>query len=451
MPRYDIATVVFEEEVEFLALQAKSLRMFGSQLSINAIHIVVNGSEQDQTIERIRSDVLAHYGERAAQVQIVPARDLLQFPDSPGWHSQQALKFAIASHTVSDCYVTLDAKNHLVRNSDDSIFFNREGVAYFHPTSLRQHEMAKHYYKCAELCGIDAEEFIDLCLPSITPSTLHKAHVFGLQQFLLETHGASFETMLCRQYLPITEYLIYDCYLRKLNIFEEAYASGPRIVVSLWPSQVDDKQQFDRLMHDVETIEVPFFSVHRAARERLSRQQAARVSRFWTRVGLVDSKSQARRYLTPGCGERTVGSSYVRSLHSITIVRKLQQLGGAARSMVSFNRASGFPDRARDLRIDSYGFVRTQRPDGSVNIAMKIVDSDQTDNFMLRERLISLGRLLRPMKVVGYKKKRFGSPHDGGYVMLDDITGIKAVFSLGIAGNVDWDMEMANRSIPVYQ
>lgn len=60
-------------------------------------------------------------------------------------------------------------------------------------------------------------------------------------------------------------------------------------------------------------------------------------------------------------------------------------------------------------------------------------------------------RLLRPMKVKGFQKARFGSAHDGGYVHLDDFTGLDTAISLGINDNISWDLEMAARGLAVYQ
>jgi hypothetical protein len=87
----------------------------------------------------------------------------------------------------------------------------------------------------------------------------------------------------------------------------------------------------------------------------------------------------------------------------------------------------------------------------SLSIPVKAVVSDAADHFELRDRIVALGRLLRPMQAVGRAKRRFGSAHDGGYVMLDDLAGLKAAFSLGVAGNVDWDLEMAQEGLPVLQ
>jgi hypothetical protein len=60
-------------------------------------------------------------------------------------------------------------------------------------------------------------------------------------------------------------------------------------------------------------------------------------------------------------------------------------------------------------------------------------------------------RMLRPHRAAGYSKIRLGRNNDGGYVMLDDFDGIDAVYSLGIKDDVSWDLEIANRGLPVYQ
>jgi len=60
-------------------------------------------------------------------------------------------------------------------------------------------------------------------------------------------------------------------------------------------------------------------------------------------------------------------------------------------------------------------------------------------------------RLLRPLKVQGFQKARFGSAHDGGYVHLDDFAGLDTAISLGINDNISWDIDMADRGLKVAQ
>lgn len=71
--------------------------------------------------------------------------------------------------------------------------------------------------------------------------------------------------------------------------------------------------------------------------------------------------------------------------------------------------------------------------------------------FEVHDEVRGLLRLLRPHAVKGFNKARFGSPHDGGYVHLDDFRGVDTVFSLGIELNGSWDVDVAKRGMTVYQ
>ena len=75
----------------------------------------------------------------------------------------------------------------------------------------------------------------------------------------------------------------------------------------------------------------------------------------------------------------------------------------------------------------------------------------RTDGVDVGARISALGRLLRPHRVVGKSKRRVGRVGDGGYVCVDDFDGVTGAFSLGIAGEVSWDLEVANLGIPVHQ
>ncbi len=60
-------------------------------------------------------------------------------------------------------------------------------------------------------------------------------------------------------------------------------------------------------------------------------------------------------------------------------------------------------------------------------------------------------RLLRPFRAAGVKKIRLGREGDGGYVLLDDFHEITAAYSLGIGGDVSFDLDLANRGLTIYQ
>jgi hypothetical protein len=65
--------------------------------------------------------------------------------------------------------------------------------------------------------------------------------------------------------------------------------------------------------------------------------------------------------------------------------------------------------------------------------------------------IIDLLSPLTPRRSVSFDKIRVGCKGDGGYVMLDDFTGVSAALSFGIARECSWDTAIAKREIDVYQ
>ena len=73
------------------------------------------------------------------------------------------------------------------------------------------------------------------------------------------------------------------------------------------------------------------------------------------------------------------------------------------------------------------------------------------NDFELQTQIRNTLRLLRPQRVKGYEKARFGSDGDGGYVHLDDFEGLDTAVSLGIDVNISWDRDAADRGLTVHQ
>lgn len=73
------------------------------------------------------------------------------------------------------------------------------------------------------------------------------------------------------------------------------------------------------------------------------------------------------------------------------------------------------------------------------------------DSSAAQERVAAILRRLEPMRATQHGKIRIGKEADGGYVMLDDFTGIGAAYSIGICDEVSWDLAMAERGIDVFQ
>jgi Methyltransferase FkbM domain len=80
-----------------------------------------------------------------------------------------------------------------------------------------------------------------------------------------------------------------------------------------------------------------------------------------------------------------------------------------------------------------------------LNIPRPLTDLDR------QSMTLALARAFEPKQVVGFQKVRLGRHCDGGYVHVDDFSGVGAAISVGIADDASWDLDVVSRNIPVYQ
>jgi hypothetical protein len=69
----------------------------------------------------------------------------------------------------------------------------------------------------------------------------------------------------------------------------------------------------------------------------------------------------------------------------------------------------------------------------------------------LRQPVLDFLALLAPHRADEFALVRIGRHRDGGYMMLDDFSGIAGALSCGIADETSWDKAIAGRGIPVLQ
>lgn len=71
-------------------------------------------------------------------------------------------------------------------------------------------------------------------------------------------------------------------------------------------------------------------------------------------------------------------------------------------------------------------------------------------SFTEQARALAVIDALRPHRLLGRRKVRVGSDHDGGYVLVDDWTTVTGVLSGGAGDNVDFEVETARRGAVVH-
>ncbi|MFM8741115.1 MAG: hypothetical protein ACKOC0_13055 [Cytophagales bacterium] len=70
---------------------------------------------------------------------------------------------------------------------------------------------------------------------------------------------------------------------------------------------------------------------------------------------------------------------------------------------------------------------------------------------MEQKSILKALSFVAPYGVCNKQKIRIGASADGGYVMLDDFPVDTIAYSLGIGGDVSWDLDLANRGLKVFQ
>jgi hypothetical protein len=76
---------------------------------------------------------------------------------------------------------------------------------------------------------------------------------------------------------------------------------------------------------------------------------------------------------------------------------------------------------------------------------------DGTQTSEVSDQFRRFLRLLQPHDVVQERKRRFGRPGDGGYVMLEDLRPCHSALSFGIGTDVSWDIDIAAQGLVVLQ
>jgi len=108
---------------------------------------------------------------------------------------------------------------------------------------------------------------------------------------------------------------------------------------------------------------------------------------------------------------------------------------------------------AINRQLTSWFGLRVVRVDAHDNLMAQSAGQMRplTNSSLAMERIAMLGRLLRPQQARSVKKARLGASNDCGYVCLDDFDGVVAALLLGIAAEVSWDVDMAEKGLVIYQ
>jgi len=305
---FDFVTVVYEQELLLLDLQARSLNLYLDAGFSGEIIVIVNDLKPAKIIERIRREILPHYGRWQSHVRLLPFYRLgAGLNASNGWVFQQALKIAIARHVATRFFVVLDAKNHAIKPVSAGHFISPEGRCIQRLT--HKHEPLREYTQtCAQYFGLTPTGPLDPCPPS-TPFVMHTQSARELIAYVEQKERRCFFAFFKRT-PHLSEFIFYGFFLRviKRETLDEIYEDGgPSLSRTVWPNGWGLKQAMEEASR---RPAIRFFAVHREILKSLPESAHSDLLAFWKKFGLLDPDETLHR--AAGCKENFVIAPHER-------------------------------------------------------------------------------------------------------------------------------------------
>jgi hypothetical protein len=259
----DLVTVVFQDELPVLKLQAQSVDLYCQNIGIRSIFIMVNDTQQ--VADQIDPN---WWGSLSHCVRVVPRNIFsLGYWSPSGWVSQQILKLLASSISHNRFSMVLDAKTIFVGPVNATKIVNYDDTLQigYYPIRPTWHKIKN---VVNELFNIDLQH---IAMPSGVPFMFHNNTV---REMLVEiTRLTNKNATEWLQYQDtLSEFVVYTGYvLYRDGTLDRVYQGSQRIgCVNLCHSAVADSQKILNNMHDPDLLTV---SIHRNAWSQLTKEQ----------------------------------------------------------------------------------------------------------------------------------------------------------------------------------
>ena len=260
----DLCTVVFQDELDVLQLQAQSIELYGHDIDV--IRVITN---DDCVVDP------AWWGTLADQVQVLHRSQFGDHWSHNGWLSQQALKILGSAHSSNPWTMILDAKTILVKPID---VFDCEGRPQVGSLDIFP-VFAESQTIVNQLFGIDLQRQLG---PGGVPFFVHNQQARDMIDHLQSTTQMSFAEWFQSQGM-LTEFMLYSGYLQSLGMVDKLYntKTAAMTVCNVCHSEVADWNRKFAMMTKATTV-----SVHRNAWRQLTAQQQSQYIDFLQSRGI---------------------------------------------------------------------------------------------------------------------------------------------------------------------
>jgi hypothetical protein len=313
--KYTLVTVVFEDELPLLQLQAASLRRFAPSPMLEKIVVVAN-SHDARFVQRLRGCV-QWYGDSAPLVTILDLSDFPQLPKTVGWFSQQLLKLLVARHVRTERYVVLDPKTHLIAPLTDAFLEHGDGRANMMDYPYTTHTLRPYLERTLRYLHLEPDQYIQKFPSSAPPFIMYTDVTNDLIDSIGRCSGRPFEEEFISQ--KLTEFFLYSAWVvKKFGSIEKLYSYSNLYSPTIWEHKVEISEIKEELAHGVGRS--PFINIHRRSIFKMKDSGLEYIAELWTSAGLFEDRQSALDFI------RGYKKSYILAFYREIIFRRLLRL-----------------------------------------------------------------------------------------------------------------------------
>jgi hypothetical protein len=279
----DIITVVFQEELSVLKLQAESIDLYCQDIDLGSIYVIVNDDTDPNKID------VDWWGTLSDRVKVIPrAAWGIDYVEN-GWLSQQLLKLLGSANSKNTWSMILDAKTIIVQPVDlERIFDSQDRLTWGYFPIFPVFEPARKIV--SKLFDIDLK---NVAGPAGVPFFFHNSTVRSMIKDVELRTQQSFGEWFQKQGM-VTEFILYSGYLEYRDttldvMYDQNNKSGYQVCnVSHGEVELFNTKFLEMMHPNILTV-----SVHRKAWTALTDIQRKAYRDFLT----LHSISQARELI----------------------------------------------------------------------------------------------------------------------------------------------------------
>ena len=286
----DIITVVFQPELYYLKVQARSIEQYIDSDKIGKIFVVVN--DESSVCNLVDTD---WWGINRNKVVVIDRKQFGVNECVPGWESQQYYKLACANIAESNWSMVLDAKTWFIQTLDFSKIFDPVGRVTFgiYPTLdafKTAEESVEKYF------NIESKEVIG---PAGVPFFFNTSEMNSLYKYLIDNGTNMFDFFTTNVLYPmlLTEFMFYSAWIKfKYGTLEVLYSyDSPYMVTNIADFQM---YEFDDLFYNnMQKRNNLTVSIHRKVYSALTDQQLNTWVNFLHSKNLIDNPTETFQLL----------------------------------------------------------------------------------------------------------------------------------------------------------